>query len=50
MGRARWRRRGEYKRGDIHQDDRCSAEIDSETKPRVVAMAPSTRASAPIDR
>jgi len=25
--------RGEYKRGDIHQDDRCSAEIDGETKP-----------------
>ena len=33
MGCARWRRRGEYKRGDIHQDDRCSAEIDGETKP-----------------
>ena len=33
MGHGGWRRRHEYKRGDVHQDDRCRTEIDGETEP-----------------
>ena len=33
MGRGGWSRRGEYKRGNVHQDDRCRTEIDGEAEP-----------------
>ena len=33
MGLGEWRDHCEYKRSEVHHDDRCRAEIDGETKP-----------------
>src|SRR5260370_37378057 len=33
IGPGGWSRRGEYKRGNVHQDDRCRTEIDGEAEP-----------------
>jgi hypothetical protein len=49
MSRGGWSGRGEYKRGNIHHDDRCRTEIDGQPKPSGFAIVPSARASAPID-